>query len=260
MALSDKWTLSQLRQMSRNELMDPNNRWWADAELNDLVDEWQMRLQEWFEFVWGSATVAVSSIGTVTNTLGMVVPAGTASYSLSAIATNILRPDAFYWVSSVANPTNTLGVRLSARDKQDMDILKRDWRNNPPTDPPIIVYQDSLDQIVLWPPPAIAGTLICEYPVTLCFFNDSTPMQIPAWTKYSCQNYVAYRAMLRTGPNQDIQRAMKYKALFQRQIQRYRRVWDAYLPFHYPSLRPSQPSDHYTIDILNPMQQTVIPP
>lgn len=260
MALSDKWTLSQLRAMSRNELMDANNRWWTDTEINDLVDEWQDRLQEWFEFVWGSASFVVSSIGTSISTLGQAVPAGTASITLSNIATNFLRPDAFYWISNVPNPVNTNGVRLSARTKQDLDILQRDWRNTIPLDPPLVVYQDSPEEIVLWPAPATQGTLICEYPVRLCFDNDTSVMAIPAWTKYSCQNYVGYRAMLRTGPNQDIQRAMKYKALFQRQIMRYRRIWDAYFPYHYPSLRPSQPSDHYTIDILNPPNQTVIPP
>lgn len=257
MALSDKWTLSQLRTLSQNELMDPNAKWWAAAELNDLVDEWQDRLQEWFEFVWGSATSTFTAMGTTTNTLGQVVPAGTASLALSAMASDMLRPDAFYWISGV---DNTNGVRLSARTKQDLDILIRDWRNTIPLDPPLVVYQDSPEQIVLWPANAVAGTLVAEYPRTLAFGTDTSTMQIPAWTKYSCQSYVAYRALLRTGPNQDIQRAMKYKALFQRQIKRYRRIWDAYLPYHYPSLRPSQPSDHYTIDILNPPKQTVIPP
>src|SRR6266481_899604 len=153
MALSDKWTRSQLRQLTRNELADPNARWFPDTELNQYLDEWQIRLQDWFEFVWASNTALVTAIGTITNSNGLIIPAGTASILLSTFISDALRCDAFYWVSSTNTGTDTFGVRLAGRVKQDLDILIRDWRWVLPADPPLVIYQDDINDIVLWPAP-----------------------------------------------------------------------------------------------------------
>jgi hypothetical protein len=146
------------------------------------------------------------------------------------------------------------------RTKQDLNVLIRDWRYVLPGDPPLVVYQDDINDIVLWPPPANAGTVIAEYPQKLTFSTDTSTMQIPAWTKYSARDYCAYRAYLRTGPRQDIQKALTYKAAWTRAIYRYRRQWDNYFPERAPSLKPKQPSDAYNIAILNPPYITIIPP
>ena len=259
--LSDKWTLSQLRTLARNELADPNARWFPDSELNQYLDEWQTRLQDWFEFVWNTNTASITAIGTTTSSTGVLIPAGTASILLSTFLPDALRVDAFYWISST-DTTSNKGVRIAARNKQDLDILIRDWRYVLPADPPLVVYQDDITDIVLWPPPANNGTLIAEYPVkTTTFGGTSTAtMQIPAWTKYSASVYCAYRCYLRTGPRQDIQKAMTYKAIWMRYIYRYRRMWDNYLPDRYTQLKPKQPSDQYNIAILNPPYITIIPP
>jgi hypothetical protein len=137
----------------------------------------------------------------------------------------------------------------------------RDWRWTLPGEP-LVVYQDDINDIVLWPPPSNGGTLIAEYPVKTTTFAgiDTTTMQIPAWTKYSASHYAAYRAYMRTGPRQDIQKAMTYKAIWMRYIHRYRRMWDNYLPDRYTQLKPQQPSDQYTNNILNPTYITMIPP
>lgn len=261
MALSDRWSQSQLRTLTRNELADPNARWFPDSELNQYLDEWQVRLQDWFEFVWASNTALVGSIGLTTNSVGLTIPAGTASILLSTFIPDALRCDAFYWVSSTESGSNTHGVRLAGRVKQDLDILIRDWRYVLPSDPPLVIYQDDINDIVLWPPPANNGTLIAEYPVkTTTFTTNTSTMLIPAWTKYSASHYCAYRCYLRTGPRQDIQKAMTYKAIWLRYIYHYRRMWDNYLPDRYTQLKPKQPSDQYNISILNPPYITVIPP
>lgn len=261
MALSDHWTLAQIRTNCQNELGDPNNKWFTVAELNSYIDEAQMRLQEWFEFVWASNTTTVSAIGTTTNSVGLVIPAGTASILLSTFIPDAMRCDAFYWVSSTIVGSETNGVRLAPRTKQDLNVLIRDWRNVLPADPPLVVYQDDITDIVLWPPPANMGTLIAEYPTKMCFGGtDTNPMQVPAWTKYAFKYYVAYRCFLRTGPRQDIQRAQAYRALWDRAIYRFRWKWDNYFPERYTQLKPKQPSDAWNIAILNPPYITIIPP
>src|SRR5579859_1247637 len=261
MALSDKWSRAQLRTIAANELQDPNNKWFPVAELNQYLDEWQTRLQDWYEFVWNTATATVSAIGTTTSSSGLIIPNGTASLILSTFIGDALRCDAFYWVSSTNTGTDTHGVRMVPRTKQDLNVLIRDWRFVLPGDPPLVVYQDDVNDIVLWPPPANAGTVIAEYPVkSTTFGTDTSTMQIPAWTKYSARDYCAYRAYLRTGPRQDIQKALTYKAAWIKCIQRYRRQWDNYFPERYPSLKPKQPSDAYNIAILNPPYITIIPP
>jgi len=257
MPLSDKWTRAQLRTLIRNEINDPigTAAWsWPDAELNAYIDEWQQRLQEHFEFVWAVATTTIAAFGTTTNSLGNSIPNGTASIAINTFIPNALRADAFYWTTSPFNPT-----RLIPRTEQDLDVLMREWRNVLPNTPTVI-YQKDITQVILWPAPSTAGTLIAEFPAKICFSTDTSPMQIPAWTRYSVKNYCAMRALMRTGPNQDLQRALTYKALWLRQLKRFRRLYDSYLPKRYPQLKPSQPSDHYAIAIRQPTIRLIVPP
>lgn len=264
MALSDKWPRSQLRRIVRDELNDPLGTapWsWSDTELNQYLDEWQQRINDQYEMVWGLSTTIVQPVGTITSTdngpsNGLTIPAGSATIILSTFIPNALRCDAFYWINSTSTDS---GVRLAGRTKQDLDIIVRDWRNVLPSDP-LVVFQDDINSITLWPAPSQWGFLVAEFPSKVCFATDTSTMDIPAWTKYSARNYCAYRALLRTGPNQNIQRALTYKKLWLRQFHRYRRMWDAYFPDRYPVLKPTQSSDKYVISILNPPYTTVIPP
>lgn len=261
MALSDLWDLNQLTTLVMNEIGDPTNRWFPQSELFVYIDEWQMRLQERFEFVWSTATTTVPAIGTITNSQGLTIPAGTASILLSTFIPDAMRCDAFYWISSTETSTFTLGVRIAPITKQYLNVLQANWRYVLPGDPPLAVYQDDITNIVLWPANANAGTVIAEYPQKICFAGTGTnTMQVPAWTKYSVRYYVAWRCFLRTGPRQDIQRALAYKALWERYLNRFRRQFDNYFPQRYPQLKPKQPSDLWNISILNPPYTTIIPP
>jgi hypothetical protein len=247
MALSDLWTQSQLNAAVRRELMDPTGTtsWsWNDIELNQYISDWQNFLQDRFEFVWGSATY--TTLGTATITSGTLTNTsyGTSTFTLTAIATNILRPGNMWWN----------GYRLVGRDKDELEVMERDWRAVEPGVPEC-VYQDDAASISVWPPPGAGtstNTLVLEYPAILSFATNTTPMSIPPWTKYSCVNYCAMRAYVRPGPQQDLSRAARYKTKFVKQGIRFRDMWDQYLPHKAPSLRPvTDNGDHYMGDTLN---------
>ncbi len=230
MALSDLWTRLQLRNMVRTELLDPAGKFWPDAELNTYLERWQTRLQSDFEFVWGTATAALGT--------------GTATLTLSAVASDMMRLDAIYWA------TSTSTQRLVGRSKEDLDILKRNWREDLPLEPRV-AYQDDFYTVSVWPPPQAAGSLIFEYPKVASFGGSDSPMVIPAWTRYSAKNFCVHHALLRTGPNQDLDRAKRRKAKFEKQLKSYRTMFDNFFPDKALTLRPG---GKYEIDILDPMK------
>lgn len=227
MAFSTKWTRAKLRSIVRAELLDPNEKWWTDTELDHYVADWQNRVQEKLELVWGTATY-------------------TTALSTSTIATRVtdmLRLDAVYWNDQ----------RLVGRTKADLDLIDRDWRS---TDPgvPVVVYQDNYATFSLWPAPATVGTIRLEYPKTLSFVTDTSTMQIPAWTKYSAKNYCLSRAFGRFGPNQDVNIAARYRSKFERQLRKYRSFVAAFFPTKYLSLRPGT---NYEEDIVMPGNSSI---
>lgn len=222
MALSTKWSKAQIRAVLRRELLDPKEKWWSDGELDRYIAAWQDRLQEQFEFCWGSAT-STTSLSTLT---------------LTDVAADILRLDALYWNDR----------RLVGRSKEELDLLNRNWRNAS-TGTPKVVYQDDLTTLSLWPPPDTAGTLVVEYPKTLSFATDTSTMQVPAWTRHSAKNYCLYRAYSRFGPNQDQRIAARRKAKWDRQLKKYKTMLANYFPHKYPSLRFG---GEYEKDILEP--------
>lgn len=222
MALADRWSRAKLRAVIRRELLDPQEKWWTDSELDRYISEWQNKLQEDLEFVWATAT-ATTSLSTLT---------------LTAVATDILRLDAVYWN----------GRRMAGRSKEELDMLSRNWRNAA-DGVPYVVYQDDAATMSFWPPPEVAGTLVVEYPKVLAFTVDTSTMQIPAWTKYSAKNYCLYRAYSRFGPNQDQDIAMRRRKKFERQVKKFRTMLANIFPQKYLSLRPG---GEYEKDILQP--------
>lgn len=222
MALTDKWSRAKLRAVVRRELLDPQLKWWSDAELDRYVAEWQNVLQEEVEFVWGSAT-ETTSLATVT---------------LTDIATDILRLDAVYWNDR----------RMVGRSKEELDMLNRNWRNSD-TGTPYVCYQDNDKTLSLWPPPDVAGTLVVEYPKVLSFAVDTSTMQVPAWTRYSVKNYALWRAYSRFGPNQDQNIAARRRAKFEKQLRKFKTMRANFFPCKYISLRPG---GEYEKDILQP--------
>lgn len=216
MALSDLWTQAELNAAVRRELLDPTGTlsWsWSNVEINQYLEDWQDLLQDHFWFVWNTATV--------TNVT-------TATLTLTAIATDMLAPGNI-WFND---------FRMKGRTKEELDMLLRDWRAVLPGSPEAC-YQDTIDTISFWPPMGSAGTVIFEYPRIVTFgTSTTTPMSLPAWTRYSAINYCAYRAYMRPGPQQDLARSARYKAKFVRQGSRIRALWDMYFPDRAPSLRP----------------------
>lgn len=225
MATSDLWTLTQIRSAVRRELMDPTGtaNWsWNDVELNIYINDWQNLLQDRFEFAWGTAT--------------MLLTGGTSTINLSNVSNIMLRLGNIWWN----------GYRLAGRDKEEIEIMERDWRAAQQGVPEAI-YQDDVNSVSLWPAPtSTSGTttdgtatnsMDFEFPIVTTFAGDSSAMSIPAWTKYSAVNYVAYRAYMRPGPQQDLSKSQRYRAKFVKQGVRIRTMWDQYLPDKPPSLR-----------------------
>jgi hypothetical protein len=227
MALSDLWTRSQLRTAVRRELMDFNGRFWTDTELNLYLSDWQDEVNEALQFVWGTATL----------TLGT----GTSTFVQTDLGTNILRADAFYWNN----------VRLIPRNKIDLDDYSPYWREAEDANP-YVCYSVDDTSWGLYPPVGTSGTLLSEHPITVSFSDDASPMQVPAWTRYSSVSYSCYRAYSRFGPNYDLNRALRRKAKFERQLSRYKLLKDAHFPEKYISLRPTLDRQSYESSILSP--------
>jgi hypothetical protein len=230
-ALSDLWTQAQMNAAVRRELMDPTGTlsWsWSNTELNMYLSDFQQILQDKFEFVWGSATTAISSFTAST---------GPFEIPLTTIGTNLLRPGNMWWNN----------YRLVGRTKEEIEILERDWRSVT-GGVPEVAYMSDVNTLGLWPPPAAAGTLISEYPTIVVFTNTTTPMQIPAWTKYSFLDYACWRAWERPGPNQNLTKAQRRKKRLQAKILRYKTIWENYLPDKAPTFRIGST---YEGDILN---------
>lgn len=222
MAFTDRWTLLQLRTSARRVLADPAGRFWSDAELNNYIDEWQSNLQDQFEFAWNTATITTSlSTHTITN-----------------IATDIMRLDAVYWNE----------WRLNGRTKQNLDDIVREWRAAlAGSSQPRAVYQNDHRSFGLWPPVSTSGTLILEYPRELSLVHDTDVMDIPAWTRYNCKDYVAYKAYLREGPANSPTKAMRYKQRWEAGVKRIRTIWDNYFPGKALRLKPAS---SYEYDII----------
>ena len=235
MALSDKYTLFQLRNLVRRDILDPTARWWTDTELNTYLTDWQQTIQTQYEFVWGSATTTTTNTNTATAT--------TTTFLLTNVATNIMRVDAIYISTQTgATITDTSTTRLSPRSLIDLDTLQRDWRSILPAQgvPPNIVYQNDAFSVSIFPPPYGTTTLYFEYPALLTFVADTSTMQIPAWARYSCIPYCSYRAYARFGVNQDLNKAQRRRRMWERQLNIIKRIYDGYFPEHTDVLRPGR--------------------
>jgi|WetSurMetagenome_2_1015567.scaffolds.fasta_scaffold127791_2 hypothetical protein len=224
MALSTKWSRIRIREAVRRELLDPSERWWSNAELDRYISAWQDRLQEQFEFVWTSTSVVTDS----------------ATHTLTALATDILRFDGAVWN----------GVKLSGRLESDLDLsTNTDWRSSTSNGTPTLVYQTDNKTFVLFPPPDGTGTLTIEYPKLLSFATDTSTHEVPAWTKYSAVNYCVYRAFSRFGPNQDLNIASRRRAKWTKQLKRFKTFLTNIFPSRYPTLSPMT---QYERDIILP--------
>lgn len=209
--MSDKWDLSTLRTACRVELSDPNSRFWGDAELNTYINDWQADLQSKYEFVYTTNTQILA-----TNT--------------ATLPANALRLDRCFWNNKRLIPTT----------EQHLSATIDNWRSTPagvPTD----IYQPDNERVVLYPPVLTTGTLVLEYPAVLTL---ATAMEIPAWTRYSCIDYVAYNALLREGPANNPTRALRYKARYTEWLKLFTTMTAMFAANHAPQLRPASKYDH----------------
>lgn len=232
MALYDAWTLAQLQTRVSNELVDPANKFWSQAEITGYLNEWQWTLQSIYEFQWTTSTYLNTS--------------GTSTLTLTNVCPNQLRLDAIYFCPG---GTNTLITRLSPRSLIDLDIIQRNWRalnTNTAGLQPEVSYQQDLTQVNFWPPvPGTstgtrAGTYVFEYPVLMTLVNSTDTMQLPPWTRYSASDFCAFKAFKRFGPNQDIPKALRYRKAFEHKTREYREMWNAFMPERSEVLRPGR--------------------
>lgn len=261
------WSRADFKNVIRREVMDTNTRWFSDAELNLYLDNWLQEFQQEFEFVWAVSTVAV---GTVTSTQTTTV--GTNTYfapprlviSTATFTPAMLRNEAVYYN----------GFRLSGRFLQDLEVGDPVWRgdlgngtaypsdSNPSVyDTPrvAVMYPDS-QNILIWPTPPPANTIpfgsgtnsnvfVFEYPALLTFASDQSRSGLPVWTQYAARPYVCAKLFQRPGPLNDVRKAARYWAQYQRAKLRVRRMWDNFLPERFRRLQPGQ---HYEWEILTP--------
>jgi hypothetical protein len=216
------WTKQQFIDAARRELLDPNSKYWSDSELGGYVDQWQDRVQDQYELIWGTSTATV-----------------TTSTSTATLPSDMLRLDAVYWNNR----------RLAQRTSEELDIRLREWRNSN-ANLPVVVYQElGADTVSFWPTPSATGTVVYEYPKILSFGTTTSTTSLPAWAAISANNYILFRSHLRHGPNQDINKAMRYKAAFLRDLASVSSFKAGYMAPKYLSLRPSR---QYERDILEP--------
>jgi len=74
-SMYQQWTLGYLKGIVQEELMDYNNRWWSDNELNYYCAEWQSEIQQQLNLIWGTFAFSITgntntytSTGTTTTT------------------------------------------------------------------------------------------------------------------------------------------------------------------------------------------------
>ena len=222
-----KWTRAQLRTSLRNELADPVGRWWSDGELNGYIEDWQNEVQQETELVWGTQT-KVTAIST---------------FTLSHFNPTPLRLDLVYFNN----------WPLAGRTIPDLETLMREWRSQSATTDPKAIFQRDSETFSIWPPLSDSGTLVMEYPKLLSFYNnDSNTLGLPAWTQWGCKYYGAYKAFLRSGPNNNLNKALRYKKMHEGYKNWIRTFKDRMLPTRYPQLKPYSPTSHYEAYIITP--------
>jgi hypothetical protein len=204
--------------------MDAAARWWTNAELNSYIESWQDKLQCEFEFDRGYA------VSTLTASTSLV------NFTSEGI-TDIGRIDAIYCNQ----------MRLTPTSQYELEELNRDWRATAERGPGVFVPM-SHDEILLWPPVGTAGAYLeLEYPTAPTFVEDSSASIIPGYTRYSAIDYICYRAYLRPGVNNNLNRALRRKAQFDQKlgiIRSIKQAAPATREYHF------KPASRYEYDIL----------
>lgn len=230
------WSRADFKSVIRRELMDTNTRWVQDAELNQYLQNWLDDLNQEFELRWAINTF------TFTNSQS--------SLALSSLSPAAVRIEAVYYN----------GFRLAGRLLQELEVGNPTWRGQAAVgtqtqDTPRlgIMYPD-FNTYLVWPtPPNGTGTFsnvfVFEYPALESFATDTDTSGMPLWTQWSAKPYVCAKVYQRPGPINDPKRAQRYWAMYQREKERVRRMWNFYMPERYRRLVPAS---HYEWEIYTP--------
>jgi len=208
MAVSDKLTQAQIATNVRREVMDSGTLWVSAAELNQYIEDWQDELQNKLELVWTTATF--------TNT-------GSATLTMTDVATDVQRVDAIYWENR----------RLLEKSKDSLEQeVGLNWRAASTSTAPLVYYMNDSASVSFWPPPdsSLEYTLIFEYPPVLTFAATTNTHMVPAWTKYTATTYGAMRVFQRRGALFNSDKFLRYKALWEKQLERLRVLKQNYFP------------------------------
>lgn len=232
MALSDKFTLTQIKAAVRREIMDAGTRWVSDAELGLYANEWQYMLQLQHELVWNSTTHTLTGSSTAT---------------LTDVSTEVLKPGYVFW-SDVAGSSTSL---LAPRNKDELSLYDAHWYEASATNTlPVVVYQENIDTISFWPfLTSGTWTFVLEYPIAPVFAADTSTHEVPAWTRYSSIPYIVWKCYERNGAIHNAEKATRYRAIFDEHSLRIGRTMRNFWPKRSPALRPVV---EYENRILNP--------
>lgn len=208
MALSTKLTQAQIASNVRREVMDAGTAWVTAAELNQYIEDWQDELQNKLELVWTTATF--------TNT-------GSSTLTLTDVGTDIQRVDAIYWEDR----------RLIEKSKDSLELeVGINWRAASTATAPLAYYMNDSASVSFWPPPdtSLTYTLVFEYPQVLTFAASTSTHMVPAWTKYTSTTYCAMRVFQRRGALFNSDKYIRYRALWEKQLERLRVLKQNYFP------------------------------
>lgn len=218
--LSTPLTRAALRIRVRRELRDAHEHivtpkyWWTDTELNEYLNDWMQNLNTHFNILNTATTI---SVGTNTNTI--------------TTPSTMLRVAETWWNNTRLLPTTLLR----------MDTQHPFWREHTmqPQAKPLQVIELDQTRHQLYPTPGQSGVVTIVGPRKLEFTNDSSVCPLPPWMYYSARLYCAAMAYLRAGPNQDLRKASRYKARYDRMIKFYRLMLDGRFASYGVQLKPA---------------------
>ena len=199
--------------MDANEHLVSPRRWWTDDELNQYLDEWVQDLSRQFGMLSTDSSVVVgSATATITKPVGL------------------LSIDYVTWDNKRLLPTTRLL----------MDEQHPNWENETAITSavPAQIVQIDANTMRFYPLPGITGTAVMSGPRDISLASDITVCTLPPWMQFSARLFVAAMAYMRSGPNQDLRKAGRYKARYIRTKKFFRQMLDARFAAYGPRLKP----------------------
>jgi hypothetical protein len=190
----------------------PSYRFASDAELRGYLDEWQDLVQEEFQLVRSTATLALGS--------------GTSTFAVSSLASDLLTLEDTCWIT---------GTSTSLLAPQSPEALWELQQSNPaglssPGGPPVVIYPITYGTFGVWPTPSTAGTLHSEYIPQLRYAAGTNTSGLPSWMREMPTPYIAARVFGKFSAIQDLPRASVYRQHHSHNMGVVRKLLDLQLP------------------------------